>query len=82
MANIKEIIKTFYENQKEGNSLFVKSLASDERIVTICGVSWVALLIVMCAFKGIFLGFIFTVLLSATVSILAYNIYDIWEKNK
>lgn len=82
MINIKESVVTFFENQKEGLSLFVRSLARDERIVTMFGLSWVALLIVMCIFKGVFLGFIFTVLLSATVSILAFNVYEIWDKNK
>ncbi len=82
MINLKERITDFFAKQKEGNSLFMKALASDERIVTIFGVSWVALLVIMCIFKGIFLGFIYTVLLSTTVSIIAYNIYEIWDQNK
>lgn len=54
----------------------MKSVTNDDKMITVFGISWVALLILMISLKGVLIGFVGTVLISASVSIIAYNLYE------
>lgn len=75
MKNIKRRISLFLHKQK-GITYYMKSISDDDKMITLFGISWVALLILMISLKGVFIGFVGTVLISASVSMVAYNLYE------
>lgn len=67
-------IKRFFRDQKDGVISNLRHVACDNIALTLCVLSWVALLCFFVARDGVFLGFLETVTAATVIGILGYNI--------
>lgn len=73
-------IKRFFRLQKEGLHDLIRYVSREEVTFATFVISWFVLLLILTITDGFFVGFIKTVLISATVCALGYNVGTFFKK--